>query len=1407
MMTPDIADVALSSAAALPFVGREKIAAGLQNFLLGANRTRPGVAFISGIPGAGKSTLARHAFDCVLDASDWLFSFKYDQFNTAAPAAFFVRALEEMTQEMEAMAPRAREELRRLLIDAVSPNAQLLVSLCPSLGDVLGPQPELIPLAPRENQIRLSFVLRKAIAVMTRRFRRAVLFLDDLQWADAATLTVLTDLVGDTTMGNLTVLCCYRSAVADNATPLRRTIRMAGNPLFDEEVGSFDESDIAELLAQRLNLPPEDALTLSAEIRRSTDATPMAAMNVLELLADEAQGADDHLDLKSAMRAVATMGAQPDGYDLAGKRLSRLDEAAQDLLTISAYIGERIDVPLLMGLTGQTDTQLRARLDILVEQGVVDENKGVYTFAHDTFQRAAYDRDTPLRAHRADLKRSAAQTFEQRYRAGQDTGWLFRSVSLFNEDLGSIGQEEERARIADLNRKATRAALDSGDAARALEFANAGLSITPLDAWRRAPEEMMAAHLDAAEAAYLTNDIARFDALIDTAADHARDSVEWAGAYLLRLQQKVSTVQYEEALDIAIGMLDELGGALPRRASKAQVGISFARTMMLLRGRSMDDLFALPKMSDVRAEKELETLMLAASAAYFAEPNLFALIVFRMVRLSVEKGNSRLSAFGWVCYGLAQCAVVGNVKAGYEYGTLSLRLVEEFKADDLRARVHMLFNTFVRHWSESRDAVADHLYEGERAGQASGDLEFATYCGWHRCCDQFLSGAPVPEVEEALAKVLALGREYNQHKVAFLLAMVQDFLGWLKAPEGAVPDDAAQEAFCERHKDYTSLCYVKMFQGMRHLMAGDAEAALSALQAIDAHFDSLQGQFYVPYYQMLRGLAAAHVNTLRPGAAMRRSVRVSQRKLKAWAARGATDIEPLAEIMAAATAWADGRDGAAIAGFDAVIQNARDGRSPLWVGVLAAQALERLYQRIGSAGQARWAAEQARELGALWGVTLTDGAEPAAAQKAAAPASMPWRAGHGDRESWMQDVCLRVLDVSGATLLRITKGSGGDRVCLLSAQRQANGSVALDLTGEMPQAVDPAREIALVQPDDMSVFVCLSPVTEAKTPAAGDAEIEGLLTPLLSELRRDATARALRQVEDQRVALQTAYGRFIPGYLLKTLGHSEIVDIRVGDFASDRMTVMFCDMRGATGIMEKIGAKASMELFNELFIAIESEVLGAGGYIDNFLGDAVLALFNAPAETCLEAAVGVARALEKIQPEIVAKGLPAPGFGIGLSCGEVVVGAVGGLNQIRMGAIGDTLNLAARLESLTKRYGTAVLISEDMVGGDPGGTARQLRQVDHVTVVGRKTPVRLYEVIDALPQDRAARVMTHLPQYDAALQAYYTADFAQACAALDRFLDGVPEDVPATRLRARADHFRQNDPGPGWSAIHALKEK
>lgn len=294
--------------------------------------------------------------------------------------------------------------------------------------------------------------------------------------------------------------------------------------------------------------------------------------------------------------------------------------------------------------------------------------------------------------------------------------------------------------------------------------------------------------------------------------------------------------------------------------------------------------------------------------------------------------------------------------------------------------------------------------------------------------------------------------------------------------------------------------------------------------------------------------------------------------------------------------------------------------------------------------------------------------------------------------------------------------------------------------------------------------------------------------------------------EDQ-LRLIAAQRRFVPSQFLESLDHRDIATVDLGEHVAKKMSVMFADLRGFTPLSERLDPRTIIEILNRYFVSMEPAITQAGGFIDSFAGDEIKALFDGSADAAVRGGVAMWRALEAFNVASRDLGHPELMMGIGINTGPVLLGTVGGHNRIQCSVIGDVVNLASRIEQLTKVYRARVLIGEHTLNSLTDPEAFAIRLVDRVAVKGKNVAVALYEVLDAeTPERRRAKLATR-EQLTSAMAQYCARDFKGAWAAFEQLAHADPEDAVPALFAERCVRYLQSPPSDDWQGFERLTQK
>jgi DNA-binding response OmpR family regulator len=293
----------------------------------------------------------------------------------------------------------------------------------------------------------------------------------------------------------------------------------------------------------------------------------------------------------------------------------------------------------------------------------------------------------------------------------------------------------------------------------------------------------------------------------------------------------------------------------------------------------------------------------------------------------------------------------------------------------------------------------------------------------------------------------------------------------------------------------------------------------------------------------------------------------------------------------------------------------------------------------------------------------------------------------------------------------------------------------------------------------------------------------------------------------QLIELNTAYERFVPREFLSLLKKESILEVKLGDQTARQMTVMFSDIRGWTTLSEQMTAQESFNFINAFLNRVSPVIKAHRGFIDKYQGDGLMALFPETADDAVRAAVAMHAAVSEYNKDRENNGFQPIGIGVGLHIGDLMLGIIGHEERMQGTVVADAVNLASRLEGLTRVYGSSITISEPTLSQLKDPVKYKHRFVDWVQVKGKKDPVSVYEVFDG---DAAAVIelkdMTK-DDFEEGLCLYYDRKFSEASVKFNQVLDKHPEDRAARIYLKRSANYMVNGVPDDWTGVEILSQK
>lgn len=306
-------------------------------------------------------------------------------------------------------------------------------------------------------------------------------------------------------------------------------------------------------------------------------------------------------------------------------------------------------------------------------------------------------------------------------------------------------------------------------------------------------------------------------------------------------------------------------------------------------------------------------------------------------------------------------------------------------------------------------------------------------------------------------------------------------------------------------------------------------------------------------------------------------------------------------------------------------------------------------------------------------------------------------------------------------------------------------------------------------------------------------------------------ARMYKQRADEALHLTNAIQKFIPRQFVDHLAKTGAADLKLGHAAEDEVAILFCDIRGFTGLSEAMEPHQLMQFLNSYFCRMNEPIHQNRGFIDKFIGDAIMALFDHPggspkqkAADALQAALDLRVALSLYNEHRAKSGYAPLGVGIGLHYGDVILGTVGSEDRMDTTVIGDSVNIAYRLETLTPRFKADIIISEPMRETLQDTPGLQTRLLDWVRVKGRRAPLRIYEVLNHLAADEQKRRQEVQSEINEGLACRINRDWDGALLHFYKAVGKNPQDTLPRHHIAVIEQLRLRDLDESWDgAIEA----
>ncbi|MDI1484183.1 AAA family ATPase [Polyangium sp. y55x31] len=956
--------------------GRERDIQALTSALENALAGRREIVLVSGYSGIGKSSLVQEILKPLARQKGYFTSGKHDPYHRAAPYSGFIQAFDGLVRQILAESEARILRWRSSLREALGQNGQVVCDVIPSLSHVIGPQPPVPALSPLEAQNRLNRCFLRFVSVFARYEHPLVLFLDDLQWIDSASLELLRSLLADDSLEALFFCGAYRENEVWAAHPLMATLaelRRGGLSVRDIVLTPLERRHLLAMLGDCLER--DDTGPLAGVVLEKTGGNPFFVKRLVQSLHDHGVltytfDAGWRWDLAK----IEALAYSENVVDLMVRTIGRLPARTQEALRIAAAIGSRFDLDVLAALLACSPEEACSRLEHAVEEGLLLADRSGYRFAHDKVQEGAY-------AMIPEEERPAYRLRVGRYLAGHTdlsvSQGLFDVVGHLNAAGDLIADGAERLLLARMNLDAALRAEESAAFCSALHYLEQGLPCLPPDAWTSNHVLRLAYAKKRGVMLALSGRHDEGLVELERCLEHTEGRLDRAEVLRLKLSVQVLRNDLPAALSEGLAALCAFGLDLPPFPDEAMVDTQIRATMDLIWENTPEALPDLPQLVDPEIRAMQDVLQELFLPCWFLSPNNLSITLAKLVENTLRHGLSKHAIFGGIQFGAFLCGR-GDIELGYRFGRAAIDIAERYADKNSEAMLLDIWGCFVQHWREGYSACKNSFVAGMRAGLDTGQYIWAFYSAVNGMTNSLLRGLP-------LSELLAEARGYQPickldkfNAITWMIAAVGQLAQKLSVEsahpaklEGAWIDIDVLIEEARRVDNQGTIFFANVYVVLLGVFQGAFEEAARAAFPLNVELPTVAAWHGVPAFHCYAGIAftqAAGVVSPDERARFLARAEVFAEKLSRWAELCPDNLAHRSALLRAELERARGDARAAGDHYDEAIALAQRG-GYLHDEALANELAGRSFRALGKTTIARAYLTEAHRVYGQWGAT------------------------------------------------------------------------------------------------------------------------------------------------------------------------------------------------------------------------------------------------------------------------------------------------------------------------------------------------------------------------------------------------------------------------------------------------------
>ncbi len=847
--------------------GREVETNYINNLFNSSANGKKTTLFLSGYSGSGKSALIESLHKPVSNKKGHFIRGKFDQISSDTPYSTFVQAFNELIQMILSSDDAHRLRWRKRIMETMGGSVKILTEFIPSIEELTGKLPDIPALKGIEAQNRFNYEFVRFIKTISDKEHPLVIFVDDLQWADASSLSLIKIIAENRDIEYVMFIGAYRKNEVHESHPLIKKInelREEGVAIEEMELDDLSFEDVHHLVQGALGVQKDHTSFLSEIIYNKTKGNAFYTWQFLKSIFDERFlwfDFDKHSWQWNA-ELIMQMNVSGNVVDLMTDYVKKLPSEILALLETASTIGNRFHKKILATVKDIDERKLQAHLNTAVSDGLLIPLGDEYKFAHDRVQQAIYS--LIPEKEKTTLHLLNGRRLQSYFDANERQERIFEIVNQWNLGYPLLTDKTERSFLADLNLQAGRKAMASTAYPQAVQYFEKAITVLDDSAWNDQYKFLSEVTVSAAEAAYLSGEYDKVDRHVQSMIKNNRSLMDSVKANEIEIRKLIAQNKLIEAIRLGLLILATLGIKLPINPGKLSVLKDLLFTRLLLRNKTTAYYNSLPIMENEQRKAAMRIMSEISSASFFAVPNLVPLLVFKMVSMTVKHGLSIKSPFSFAAYGYILSAHLKQVKKGSRMGEIAIQLARRINGEAVMGSLVTTSNIFLDHWSKPLDELTNDLEKAFKLSIEFGDNEYASYAAHNYAYHLFFAGASLENLAKKLEvfdlQIEKFKQDLTLKRLRLFRQAIENLVRENKKPDvlnGTVYNESTLEVSDvtkENEVYFHNLYLLKLYLA---LVFNNTDEARKYIHHVERFRENVKGSSLEPLFYFLRALTIA----------------------------------------------------------------------------------------------------------------------------------------------------------------------------------------------------------------------------------------------------------------------------------------------------------------------------------------------------------------------------------------------------------------------------------------------------------------------------------------------------------------------------------------------------------------------